>query len=68
MKALMLFYHESIEVLFIVYLKNKMITTNTNIYIYFCLKGYFNKSIVKKIKKTFVRSMFFKRYLCPFKR
>jgi hypothetical protein len=34
MKALMLFYHDSIEVLFIVYLKNKMITTNTNIYIY----------------------------------
>ena len=34
MKALMLFYNDSIEVLFIVYLKNKMITTNTNIYIY----------------------------------
>ena len=59
MKALMLFYYESIEVLFIVYLKNKMIMTKTNIYIFFCLKGYFNKSIVKKIKKTSVHLMFF---------
>jgi len=28
----MLFYHESIEVLFIIYLKNKMITIKTNIF------------------------------------
>lgn len=56
MKALMLFYHESIEILFIVYLKNKMITTKNNNF--FCLKGYFNKYIVKKIKKTFVHPMF----------